>query len=135
MRSLLDHVEQHNDNGAAGTEVATSEFTTVVGLAGKLRSLHPALLFQGRELYGMDVRRATDSDHGRHLGCLWRSVQHGGGEFQQQVPGISEHCMLSCPTVISGRDYHCRPAKSVGSTNLTMIFEGRPLGFVLQIHK
>ena len=57
------------------------------------------------------------------------------GNFKNKLTGITEHCLLSCPTVISGSDYQCPTPSSVESTHLTLLFEGNPLGIVLQIHR
>ena len=56
------------------------------------------------------------------------------GNFKNKLPDISEHCMLSCPTVITGNDYKCRSLAGGQSFNITVLFEDSPLGIVLEIH-
>jgi len=120
-----------------GTDVAPAEFTATVGLAGSLRGLcilycsSEAANFIASKLLGTGQSKTTD-DTWDAFGEICNMV---AGNFKHKLVGISEHCMLSCPTVISGRDYRCRPSGAVESTSLTMSFGGHLLGVVLQVHK
>ncbi len=120
-----------------GTEVAASEFTAMVGLAGQLRGLcvlrcsSKAANRMASKMLGIEMAKTTDHTFDA-FGEICNMV---AGNFKNKLTGISEHCMLSCPTVISGRDYECHPSGSAESMSLTLLFEGNPLGVVLQIHK
>ena len=119
------------------TDVATCEFTAMVGLAGKLRGVcvlrcsSKAANLMASKMLGIDLPETTD-DTFDALGEICNMV---AGNFKNKLPGITEHCMLSCPTVISGRDYQCRSSGSVEPTSVTLLFEGNALGIVLQINK
>ena len=55
------------------------------------------------------------------------------GNFKNKISGLSEGCMLSVPTVITGTDYSLySPADSPG-LEVRLLFEGKPIIISLQI--
>jgi CheY-specific phosphatase CheX len=56
------------------------------------------------------------------------------GNFKNKLPGLSERCMLSCPTVIAGSDYQCRPVTGGQALSTVMLFEGTAVSVVLEIN-
>ena len=119
-----------------GTKVAAAEFTAMVGLAGKLCgmcSLHCSPMAAGlmaSKMLGVDPAEAGDEK--------WDAVGEVcnmlAGNFKNKLADISEHCMLSCPTVIAGNDYKCRSLSDGQSMTVVLLFEGDPISVVLEIH-
>ena len=119
-----------------GMVMPKTEFTAMVGLAGKLCgtcTLHcsPAVAgLMASKMLGLDPIDAGDEKWDA-VGEVCNMV---AGNFKNKIPGLSDHCMLSCPTVIAGSDYKCRSLGGVQTIPITMMFEGNPVGIVLEIH-
>jgi CheY-specific phosphatase CheX len=56
------------------------------------------------------------------------------GYFKAKV-GLGEACMLSVPTIITGRDYHFHSQKTYDDIKLNVIYEEHVLQAVLEIAK
>jgi chemotaxis protein CheX len=56
------------------------------------------------------------------------------GNFKNKLVGLSEHCMLSVPTVITGADYCLHSLADGGSLEVVLIFEGEPIVVALELH-
>jgi chemotaxis protein CheX len=119
-----------------GATMPKTEFTAMVGLAGKLCgvcSLHcspGAAGLMASKMLGLDPAEAGDE--------IWDAVGEVcnmvAGNFKNKLAGLSEHCMLSCPTVIAGNDYKCRSLAARQAMTVTLLFEGDPFSVVLEIH-
>jgi chemotaxis protein CheX len=120
----------------AGTQAPRAEFTAMVGLAGDLygvcvlRCTPTAAALMAAKMLGVDPAQAGDEKWDA-VGEVCNMV---AGNFKNKLPGLSERCMLSCPTVIAGSDYQCRSLAEGQALNITLLFEGNPLGIVLEIH-
>jgi len=119
------------------TVVPRAEFTAMVGLAGKLcgvcvlRCAPESAGLMASKMLGVDPEEAGDEKWDA-VGEVCNMV---AGNFKNKLPGVSENCMLSCPTVIAGNDYHCRSLADGQSMSVTVLFEGSPLTIVLEIHE
>ena len=120
----------------AGTEAPKAEFTAMVGLAGELcgvcvlRCTPAAAGLMASRMLGVDAEEAGEEKWDA-VGEVCNMVT---GNFKNKLPGLSERCMLSCPTVIAGSDYQCRPMAGGQALSTTMIFEGTPVSVVLEIN-
>jgi chemotaxis protein CheX len=56
------------------------------------------------------------------------------GNFKNKITGMSEKCMLSVPTVVTGSDYTLRSLSDSDSIEITMLFERLPFTVSLEIH-
>jgi chemotaxis protein CheX len=56
------------------------------------------------------------------------------GNFKNKITGMSEKCMLSVPTVVTGSDYSLRSLSDSDSIEVTMLFERLPFTVALEIH-
>jgi CheY-specific phosphatase CheX len=56
------------------------------------------------------------------------------GNFKNKISGLSEGCMLSPPTVITGSDYDLHSMADSPALEVRLLFEGTPVQFSLQIH-
>lgn len=56
------------------------------------------------------------------------------GNFKNKIAGLSDGCMLSVPTVITGNDYNLHSLADAPALALRLQFENAPLVISLQIH-
>ena len=56
------------------------------------------------------------------------------GNFKSKISNLSDHCMLSVPTVISGEDYSLETSEPTEGVTVALTFEGEPLWVALIIH-
>lgn len=56
------------------------------------------------------------------------------GNFKNKITGLSDGCMLSVPTVITGNDYSLHSLTDAPALELRLLFENAPLVVSLQIH-
>jgi chemotaxis protein CheX len=117
-------------------ELLNPEVTAMVGLAGQLcgvlsvrceaqaaRRMTSRMLSVGEEQSGTQVADA--------LGEICNMI---AGNFKNKISGLSEGCLLSPPTVISGKDYNLHSAAEEPGMQVRLRFEGMPLAIALQIH-
>lgn len=55
------------------------------------------------------------------------------GNFKNKIAGMSEKCMLSIPTVVTGSDYTLRSLSDSDSIEVNMLFERLPFTVSLEI--
>jgi len=55
------------------------------------------------------------------------------GNFKNKITGMSDKCMLSVPTVVTGSDYSLRSLSDSDSIEVTMLFERLPFTVSLEI--
>jgi len=120
---------------APATAVAT-ECTAMVGLAGQLCGLltlrcgsRSAALMASRML-GVEPQQ-IDEQMWDAIGEIANMI---AGNFKNKLTGMSESCMLSVPTVITGSDYNCRSMADTGPLEVTLLFEGAPLAIAVEVH-
>jgi chemotaxis protein CheX len=112
------------------TELAKSEVTAMVGLAGQLcgvlsvRCDGKAAALMTSKMLGVELSK-VGPEVSDALGEVCNMV---AGNFKNKIAGLAEGCMLSPPTVITGSDYslHALGADSPG-LELSLLFEGRPI--------
>src|SRR5258708_8195687 len=120
----------------AGTEGPKAEFTAMVGLAGELcgvcvlRCTPTAAGLMASRMLGVDAEEAGEEKWDA-VGEVCNMVT---GNFKNKLTGLSERCMLSCPTVIAGSDYQCRPMAGGQAFGTTMPCEGTLISLCLGIH-
>jgi len=56
------------------------------------------------------------------------------GNFKNKIEGLSDSCMLSVPTVITGQDYQMQPATDSDALELSLLCENLPLKISLVVH-
>jgi CheY-specific phosphatase CheX len=55
------------------------------------------------------------------------------GNFKNKLAGTDERCLLSVPTVISGRGYKFRSMADGEVVDTVLLFEGAPVAVCLQL--
>jgi len=112
-----------------------TEFTSMVGLAGQLcgvltlrSSTQSAALMAGKML-GIAPGEANPQ--------MWDAIGEIcnmiAGNFKNKLAGLSDKCMLSVPTVITGADYSFHSLADAGVVEVMFKFEGSPILVSLEI--
>ena len=117
-------------------ETTTLGITSMVGLAGQLCGVlsvrcdaKTATLMTSKMLgVALDTVGPEVSDA---LGEICNMV---AGNFKNKIAGLGDGCMLSPPTVITGRDYGLHSQADCPGLELRLLFEGMPIAITLQIH-
>ena len=112
------------------------DVTAMVGLAGQLcgllsvRCTSKAAAMMASKMLGLDLEK-VGPEISDALGEVCNMV---AGNFKNKVSGLSEGCMLSPPTVITGSDYNLRSMADSSALEVRLLFEGMPVHIGLQIH-
>ncbi len=56
------------------------------------------------------------------------------GNFKNKISGLGNGCMLSVPTVVTGRDYRLHPPAGSVAIQAMLLFERMPLFISLHVH-
>jgi len=118
------------------TSAPPSEFTAMVGLAGQLCGI--LTLRCSAQTASLMTCRMLGSDPAQAKEQMWDAIGEVcnmvAGNFKNKLTGMSDGCMLSVPTVITGADFTFHSLADAGSLELTMIFEGAPIQIALEVH-
>jgi chemotaxis protein CheX len=116
--------------------LSASEITSMVGLAGQLcgvltlRCSFETAALMASKMLGVEPQEADQQ--------LWDATGENcnmvAGNFKNKVTGLSDKCMLSVPTVITGGDYTFHSLADAGTLEVTMTFEKHPIVVALEIH-
>jgi chemotaxis protein CheX len=121
---------------ASDLPVTPAECTSMVGLAGQLcgvmtlRTSAQAANLMASKMLGIPVSE-VDQQMWDAIGEVCNMV---AGNFKNKLTGVSEHCALSVPTVITGGDYHFHSLADGESFEVTVLFEGQPIVVSLALH-
>jgi len=112
------------------------DVTSMVGLAGQLSGVltvrcgqKAAALMTSKMLgVALEVASAEVADA---LGEICNMV---AGNFKNKIAGLTDGCMLSPPTVITGGDYTLQSMSGSPALEVRVLFEGMLMVVSLQIH-
>lgn len=113
-----------------------SDVTSMVGLAGKLsgvmsvRCQQNAATLIASKMLGMKIEDVKD-EISDAMGEVCNMV---AGNFKNKIPGLSDGCMLSPPTVITGNDYMVHSQAHSMAIEKSFLFESMPVMIALHIH-
>jgi chemotaxis protein CheX len=119
----------------ATEERASLDTTAMVGLAGKLcgvmslRCDSASAALMACKMLGIPPDK-VGPDISDALGEVCNMV---AGNFKNKISGLSEGCMLSVPTVITGSDYSLYSQADLPALEVSFLFEGAPITISLQI--
>ena len=113
-----------------------TEFTAMVGLAGQLCGLLSVHCSQGSANLAAALMLDLPPDKAAENAwdALGEVANMIAGNFKNKIDGVSDKCMLSVPTVITGANYSLRSLSDTIPLELWFIFEGMPLAVTLEIH-
>ncbi len=113
-----------------------TDLTGMVGLAGQLcgvlsiRCTSKTAAHIATKMTGGEVSKSDPSVRDA-LGEVCNMV---AGNFKSKLPELSDGCLLSVPTIITGVDYHLHSLASGDRMAVCVSFEGEPLSVILDIH-
>jgi chemotaxis protein CheX len=113
-----------------------TDVTAMVGLAGKLsgvmtvRCQEKAASLIASKMLGIKLDEVRD-EISDAMGEVCNMV---AGNFKNKIPGLSDGCMLSPPTVITGNDYMVHSQAHAMAIEKSFLFENMLLLVVLQVH-
>ena len=113
----------------------TFDATSMVGLAGKLCGiltcscgLNAATLMASKML-GVPATAGSREV----LDALGEVCNMIAGNFKNKIPGMGDGCMLSVPTVITGKNYSMHSLADSAALEVRFLFEGMPVAISLRI--
>ena len=118
-------------------EEATLDITSMVGLAGKLCGVL-SLRCDGKSAALMVSKMlGTEPDKvGSQISDALGEVSNMvAGNFKSKILGLSEGCMLSVPTVITGTDYSLYSQADSPGLEVRLLFEGMLIIISLQVRE
>lgn len=114
-----------------------TDMTGMVGLAGQLcgvlsvRCTKVTAAKVATRMLGHEIETTDDQNIRDALGEMCNMV---AGNFKAKIPGLSDSCLLSVPTIVMGSDYHLHSLASGDRLAVCMMFESEPLSFILDVH-
>jgi len=118
---------------------AVADLTAMVGLAGQicaivsLRCKATTARRVAAKMLGVESLESNQLDEAAHdaIGEICNMV---AGNFKAKVAGLIDGCMLSVPTVITGKDYHLHLVANGSRATVVFEFEGLPIWAALDMH-
>jgi chemotaxis protein CheX len=117
--------------------VETPEITAMVGLAGQLcgvlsiKCTSKSATLMASKMLGIDAGEAGPEVFDA-FGEVCNMI---AGNFKNKIPGLGDGCMLSVPTVVTGRDYCLHSLSNSPAVEVKLLFENALLEVSLQVHK
>jgi len=111
-----------------------SGFTAIVGLAGALCGV--VTVCCGAKTAGQIAKAMlgdTADSAGQAVDALGEMCNMIAGNFKNKLTGTDERCMLSVPSVISGREYRFHSLAQGNSMETVVLFEDAPVSIRLQL--
>jgi chemotaxis protein CheX len=121
---------------ASSVDESSMDVTSMVGLAGQLcgvitvRCDQKTAVLMASKMLGLPVEK-VGRDFSDALGEVCNMV---AGNFKNKIAGLSDGCMLSPPSVITGSDYCLHSLADSPGLQVRMLFENLPVIISLQIH-
>ena len=114
----------------------STDITSMVGLAGALcgllsvRCSRPAAELMASKMLGVSPDK-VGADLCDAFGDICNMV---AGNFKNKISGLSDGCMLSVPTVVTGNDYTLHPLTELAGIEVRFVFEGQMVVTTLQVN-
>jgi len=112
------------------------DVTAMVGLAGQLggvmsiRCSHQSAGLMASKMLGIEPEK-IGPELCDAFGEICNMV---AGNFKNKISGLSDGCLLSVPTVITGNDYSLHPVADSAALEVRLLFENKPIVISLQVH-
>jgi chemotaxis protein CheX len=117
-------------------EIGSFDATSMVGLAGKVCGLltiscgGKSAALMASKMLGVDVREGSREV----LDALGEICNMVAGNFKNKIAGLGEGCMLSVPTVITGKNYSLHSLGDSAALEVRLLFENQPIVISLRTH-
>jgi chemotaxis protein CheX len=112
------------------------DYTAMIGLAGDLcgvlsfRCSNSSACQIAARMLGSDERVSQECVRDA-LGEICNMV---AGSFKAQLSNLADQCMLSVPTVVSGKDYQLYPLADGERIQVALTFEGALIWITIDLH-
>jgi chemotaxis protein CheX len=112
------------------------DITSMVGLAGKLCGVlsikcgHETAKLMAAKMLGL----APDKIGEELCDAFGEVANMIAGNFKNKISGLGDGCMLSVPTVITGKDYSLHSRADSAAIEVNMLFEGMPMLIALKVN-
>lgn len=112
------------------------DITSMVGLAGQLCGMLSVRCTQKLAALMASKMLGTDPDTtGPEIADACGEVCNMvAGNFKNKISGLNDGCMLSVPTVVTGRDYNLRSLADYPALEVRLELDGMPIVVSLEIH-
>jgi chemotaxis protein CheX len=114
---------------------AAFDTTSMVGLAGKMCGILTcscsanAATLMASKMLGVPATAGSREV----LDALGEVCNMVAGNFKNKVPGLGDGCMLSVPTVITGKNYSMHSLADSAALEVRLLLEGMPIVISLRI--
>lgn len=121
---------------ASSMDESSMNVTAMVGLAGQLcgvitvRCHEKTAVLMASKMLGLPMEK-VGQDFSDALGEVCNMV---AGNFKNKIAGLSDGCMLSPPSVITGSNYNLHSLADSPGLQVRMLFENLPIIITLQVH-
>jgi chemotaxis protein CheX len=128
---LGSELEKTNSETLQGTE-----FTAMVGLAGQICGVLSVRCSQdaANQAAALMLDLPLDKAAENAWDAIGEVANMIAGNFKNKLDGISDRCMLSVPTVITGGDYSFRALSDTIPMEMWFRFQGLPMSVTLELH-
>lgn len=118
------------------TEAPRGEQTAIVGLAGALCGMTTIRCSNATAEKLASLMLGGDAPSNRSTICdaMGELCNMVAGNFKAKINTLSDHCMLSVPTVITGGDYQLQTVDPSEGILVPLIYEGAPIWISLITH-
>lgn len=123
-------------SAAENVAEANLDITSMVGLAGQLCGMLSVRCTQKLAALMASKMLGTDPDAmGPEMADACGEVCNMvAGNFKNKISGLNDGCMLSVPTVVTGKDYNLRSLADYPALEVRLALEGMPIIVTLEIH-
>ena len=122
---------------ASSVDESGMDVTSMLGLAGQLcgvltvRCHEKAAVLMASKMLGVPAEKV-----GHHFAdALGEVCNMVAGNFKNKIAGLSDGCMLSPPSVITGSNYSLHSLADSPGLQVRMLFENLPVIVTLQVHR
>jgi len=111
------------------------DITAMVGLAGQMcgvlivRCNARSATLMVSKMLGLEPGEASPDV----LDAIGEICNMVAGNFKNKIAGMGDGCLLSVPTVITGKDYSLHSLPGSASLEVTLLFESMPIAITLQL--
>ena len=119
-----------------GDHLVLSEVTGMVGLAGplsatlSLRCSMDSATRLASQMLGVSLDQAA----AQKCDAVGEICNMVAGSFKERI-GLGDRCMLSVPTVLTGKDYQVRARSVYVRVELLVLYENEPIWIALDIRQ
>jgi len=122
---------------ASSMDESGMDVTSMVGLAGQLcgvitvRCHQKTAVLMASKMLGLPPEKVGD----HFADALGEVCNMVAGNFKNKIAGLSDGCMLSPPSVITGSNYSLHSLADSPGLQVRVLFENLPVIITLQIHR